>query len=543
MAVPFFKPFRSLALALALTTALPAIAQAQSKLHELSPDKIAADVQKRINPDTQTLEYFARDFDPFEGEGSLAGTAALRSVSQGITISGQPVNSGAVLDLTAIYSSQSNDPYDVRGFDYAVFLSGEPVEAMRYDNQILECSTGSRRISYDDGYYTGSRYGYLAGIYRLFPTYRGHNHYRSHNYGYWRHYRHGYNHGFADARRVYGHRRYDYRYIDDRYTRFDNRHHDGSYAHYRYRDGHRYRDSDRNRDRRDGRDGERFENRTTSTIHPQVRGQDIRDRSVATHGRNPSSYRSQIFEDRLTNARRDARSSTPSAQTRPTTPSVRSMPAQERVRTVTSSRSIPTSRQDVSRRSEPKRLVQPSRPIKEYSRSTSTPQRVSRPVSPPKTVISRPRTPPKRTFSEPKRETRSSSSRSTTPKRSTYKAPSRPVKQSVPSRSSSNVKRRLNFYPVVGNFGSSQVYTSQNCVKEERLSLHIPIERLQAARYDGLSIILIDRQDQEVPVYLPPNYVAGYLQATGYGQSYGYNPYGQSQSQPGAYSGTYGTTR
>ena len=60
------------------------------------------------------------------------------------------------------------------------------------------------------------------------------------------------------------------------------------------------------------------------------------------------------------------------------------------------------------------------------------------------------------------------------------------------------------------------------------MTFHIPQERLLAARHDGLTIMVIDRRDGEVPIYLPPNYVSGFLQAQGYiaGEPYSGQPYG-----------------
>ena len=51
------------------------------------------------------------------------------------------------------------------------------------------------------------------------------------------------------------------------------------------------------------------------------------------------------------------------------------------------------------------------------------------------------------------------------------------------------------------------------CAREEMLSIHIPQERLDAARFDGLTVLVLDRQGQEVPVFVPPNYIEGFRQA------------------------------
>ena len=55
---------------------------------------------------------------------------------------------------------------------------------------------------------------------------------------------------------------------------------------------------------------------------------------------------------------------------------------------------------------------------------------------------------------------------------------------------------------------------STQCAREEILSLHIPHERLEAARFDGLTVVVLDRTGHERPVYIPPNYIEGFRQAT-----------------------------
>jgi hypothetical protein len=45
------------------------------------------------------------------------------------------------------------------------------------------------------------------------------------------------------------------------------------------------------------------------------------------------------------------------------------------------------------------------------------------------------------------------------------------------------------------------------------LTVHIPQERLDAARFDGLTVLVLDRTGQEIPVFVPPNYIEGFRQA------------------------------
>jgi hypothetical protein len=59
------------------------------------------------------------------------------------------------------------------------------------------------------------------------------------------------------------------------------------------------------------------------------------------------------------------------------------------------------------------------------------------------------------------------------------------------------------------------------CAREERLSVHIPQERLEASRFDGLTVLVLDRAGREIPVYIPPNYVEGFRQAVAQGGSGG----------------------
>ena len=77
------------------------------------------------------------------------------------------------------------------------------------------------------------------------------------------------------------------------------------------------------------------------------------------------------------------------------------------------------------------------------------------------------------------------------------------------------------------------------CLKEEKLTIHIPQERLDAARFDGFAIILLDNAGQEIPVFVPPNYVEGFRQAVGH-KSYASQPQpqiGSSAREPIIYGG------
>ena len=48
------------------------------------------------------------------------------------------------------------------------------------------------------------------------------------------------------------------------------------------------------------------------------------------------------------------------------------------------------------------------------------------------------------------------------------------------------------------------------CAREENLSVHISYDRLEAALDTGLTIFVLDRDGQDIPVYIPPNYIEGF---------------------------------
>lgn len=68
--------------------------------------------------------------------------------------------------------------------------------------------------------------------------------------------------------------------------------------------------------------------------------------------------------------------------------------------------------------------------------------------------------------------------------------------------------------PMASFFGRSGRQVSAQCAREEKLSLHIPQARLDAARFDGLTVLVLDRSGHELPVFIPPNYIEGFRQAS-----------------------------
>jgi hypothetical protein len=79
-------------------------------------------------------------------------------------------------------------------------------------------------------------------------------------------------------------------------------------------------------------------------------------------------------------------------------------------------------------------------------------------------------------------------------------------------------------FPGDGYRDAIVVSSQTDCAREDQLVLFIPNDRLDAARFDGLTLILRDvtydpRTGQttvydERPLYIPPNYIEGFRLAT-----------------------------
>ena len=144
----------------------------------------------------------------------------------------------------------------------------------------------------------------------------------------------------------------------------------------------------------------------------------------------------------------------------------------------------------------------------------SAPPAVAAPVSRP-APASRPA---KR--AEPRRESRRDSRRDTQRESRPSRRIDRAVDRSFKRNQRAAPRRQRNFFPALGGFQHSQnnygsVHTDYRCVREESVTLHIPQERLDAARFDGLTLVLVDNADRDVAVYIPPNYIEGFRQAAG----------------------------
>jgi len=492
-------PIKTLLSALALSTVnfLPAFANTTdigfTPLPDIPVDQIAVDVERKFDVDTGMTVMIAPTFDPFEADPNLAGTASLRTGSSSISIDGAPVSGGAYLDLSMIYTSGSNDPFDIRGFDRAVYIAGDPVMRIKQDVKTLDCSENVREVTYDEGYHRGSSYGYLAGLYVLLPRYRGHR-------------------GFG---RGYGHHRYrPYGYggfgrsLDRETLRRDRRRDDHSgRGHRRDRDDRVRRDPG---DRDDRRRRRPYTDETDYTVRPGDRDRTARpDRP--RRSRDGRETRREKKKDKIVPIYRP-----------------RTNPDSERTRRVENNRGDRGTRRERRSRED---------------RSTERHRRVDRPRSVPS---SRPHTSrPNISNPTPRPQTQPQTQPRSKPRKERVKPVSRPKPSRVDratdrtfkTRHNGQSKRRVyNFYPTSSGYSRTDVYTSYRCVREEKVVLHIPQDRLEAARFDGLTIVLLDQAGQDVPVYLPSNYVQGFLQASqGYipSQTYQSPQIAPSQSSQG----------
>ncbi len=101
------------------------------------------------------------------------------------------------------------------------------------------------------------------------------------------------------------------------------------------------------------------------------------------------------------------------------------------------------------------------------------------------------------------------------PKRETNPKPDRPRLDRPEDRI-----EKFQMFPGDGRSDSIIVSSERNCARRDQLVLFIPNERLDAARFDGMTLILRDvtynpRSGQttvydEQPLYVPPNYIEGF---------------------------------
>jgi len=497
-------------------TGAPTMVAAAPSLPNITADQIARDVTAEFNPRTGQAELIAAPFDPFEDDPNLAGSLRLRSASGAVAIDGQPLQNGALVEIDFYYNSPSDDPYGGRNYSDAAFVTGELAPAVVRDTRILECSTRANDVVYDHLTYYNSAEHYNPyaspsrhGIYQPYRHYTGHS-----SFGF----------GFGPARR--------------------NRGHAGAFlprAHLPNA-GRRVRGTRGGRrnftgGRRGGADT-RADTPVTPTAVPTVSTTNLTATEIQQRVGGLRSTATDLRNGGRLGPRRSI-TATPRIRIGPA-------PATPRTRTQTTQPNNPPSVTATGRPESAANAVLSSRTrVRTTSRSDASRQSIPKQSAParstPKIPASRPVIPKQ---SSPKRSSSSSSSsRSTTSSRSSFKRPSRSSRRSTsrPSqptrrRSPSSTRRKLNFFPDDGYGGRSVVSSrSVDCAREDTLRVFIPNDRLDAARFDGLTLIALDAQGGETPIYIPPNYIQGYrLAETGRVQPQGFSsaPQSQFQSQP-----------
>ena len=485
---------------LLLTTALASPALAET-LPEISPRQIASDVEVKFNPQSGAREYVAPSFDPFEEDRSMAGTASLRSVNSAVTIDGQSVRGGALLDMTFYYNSASNDPYDTRGYDEAVYLSGEYAPVTLRDNRILECNEQVQDVVYyHEDYYRPSLYVNLFRPYRHYSGHHRYDRFRDRGYGYGRGYR--------------GHRGYRTR-------------------------GHgriRHHDRDRSRSRGGFADRAIDRVREENGLPPRTRSDrnrrnDRQDRGRQTRDRGGFADRAA---DRVRTENEGARNERAATGRRMD----RTPAARDANRTRNRANRTETRRGGRDgfiggpRRLENSGDRRETRAARRATRNatprTAPPRRERAPRATPAPRVAAP-APAPRAEPAPRAQRAERSAPAPRPRRAERAAPARPsravnraaqrIKSQNSPRGRSGARRGtklklMSVLPMASSWSRNVVRNVDvQCAREEMLTVHIPQERLDAARFDGLTVLVLDRAGQEVPVYVPPNYIEGFRQA------------------------------
>jgi len=524
----------------------PTVVQAAPGFPTVSPEQIASDVTEEFNPRTGEQSLVAAPFDPFEQDPTVAASVKLRSIPQATAIDGSTFYDGAVFEMNFYYNSPSDDPYGGRAYGDAAFLNGELAPVTLRDNRILECSSRVDNVVYDhQTYYTGPH----IGIYRPYRHYAGHYGFTSLGFG----------HGFSSRSRSFFNPGVGYSGFGFRRGGFARTRGSSSRGGFRgqRRDLNERRDQterredrrDRIRDRQDDRDNTDQGFRRRSTISG-VRQDQFLTRGSVLGGTRTSRGRLNGGSDR-------AREDVPTTSSDTSTTSRRGLFASGRTRARTSSqRREEARRQLTTRQSQPQ--FQPSessltsRPIPQTrSRSTFRGTTVKSPAPQSSVPSNRGRSiekapsssgSPSNVTSGRSSSTRSSSNRSSSSQSSSNRSSSRSISRSSsssnsrPSRSSSssssrsrptrstnrssssnrssnnNRRKQLNFFSNNRAYDSRTVVTSTSvdCAREETLNIFIPQDRLEAARFDGLTLIVLDREGGETPVFIPPNYIEGF---------------------------------
>ena len=469
----------------------PTMVAAAPGLPSIPAEQIARDVTSEFNPRTGLRELVAAPFDPFEEDPALAGSLRLRSADGAVDINGQPLRNGALVELDFYYNSPSDDPYGGRNYGDVSFVNGELAPVVLRDSRVLECSTRVENVVYDHNTYYDR--GYARGIYRPYRHYAGHsgfgfgfgNSYYGPGYGYY-----GSGRSYRDRgyRRSSGARRGTHSRVLDAV-----RNRDGTDSR---RDGDGRRDS-----RSEDRNG-RFEARRTNSRRLTDRDIDERLSRVQSYGTgrnrtevNRSGRRGNAPMRAGNSQQRNLITASPERPAVSSSTTGRAQPRSNAERRRDTTRAAPTRRE--TRQAQPRSNTQQRREI-----TRSEPQRRETRQAQPRSNAER-----RRDITR-----RSESRRQSNP---------RPKRTSPPTRriSRGDLKQRIkkNFFPD-GGYGGRSVVSSRSvdCAREDKLRVFIPNERLDAARFDGLTLIAFDAQGGEAPIYLPPNYIEGYrLAASG----------------------------
>ena len=534
---------RTLSFATCFLISSAAFANTSVKFADIPADQIAQDVQQTQNPQTGAIEFQARSFDPFEAVDGLAGTVSLRSNSHSTAFSGQTLSGGAVLDINFFYVTESDDPYDVAGFETAAFDAGDYADTIFYDNRIVECSGDIHNVVYQNDYYAGASFGLLAGVYRPFPLYRGHQFFNPYGFVYdWR-----FPSRLTSTRRFSTRSSLRNRLRNPRRSanqirlansRFTGRNlsprsslNRSTLSRRSFDRGFSNQSRFNNRDRREGfssvareerratREQNRIDRQGLDRTERRALREERRDNQVAdrterrverrgfrtikgTSGRTSprtgqvSSQASTLQQERSANRANNS--------VRRSTRIIKNSASRRSAADIVASRSTSQTRPAQTR--SPQRSSAPKTPVKATSRNSSSSATSQRSPQRQSTRKSTSQTKPK---SQAKRQSARQSTRQSG--RSISRSTNRTFKKS----SRSNTRRKLNFFSKSSLFGASsyRVYRSSEivrCAREENLSVHISYDRLEAALDTGLTIFVLDRDGQDIPVYIPPNYIEGF---------------------------------
>ncbi len=502
---------------------------AQSSLPDLSPEQIVKDVKITFDNRAGTQEYSAPTFDPFESRSDIAGSANLRTVTQAVSIDGQNLQDGAILDLAFYYNQIGDNPHADRGFEKVAFLSGSQADTIFYDTRALECATDVERTVFDQSFHLNS------GFFHPYGHYYGHRRFGHSSFGRHRGFNRGFRRGFRNNRfgsRGFGHDRFGgWRRGHNRFGIGQGRGFRGNRG--RNRDARRFDNFDNDRSegrnarggrisrseakRRNGRViGEPIKNNRFRNNRSNIR-QDNRARARANRNierRNNRRDNAQVIEQNNEASRRNT--ITPNsnlrsrgrAATQPTRQQTRQRPQPQNRRQSQNNQATQPVQSQPSQNTQP-RSQQTQRPARSEQRSNN--RNANRANE------NRSRSNETRSNNSRANETRSNN-RTRTRASSRRALPRRGQKRSAPIRRNQIIKpKALNFFPNdFRRHDGRGVITSvrTDCTREESLSVHIPAERLEAARFDGLTVLAFDRQGQELPIFIPANYIEGLRLAT-----------------------------